>query len=237
MKKLFFLLIIISACQPGAKEASQQDLIANADSITLLNSDEEDVDVKADEYDEQLEVNDSTDISDVYEQYKTKFEEASTNYYEVHISYNLYEASSEVTWLFDESFSPRFFNESWSVEGSEGSTNYFIKNQSEVVCAEEVENAETKKWCTGYPGVKFVTNDEGNTSSETLPGEFPISCNQNLKSKMEALLSIMDEGERSDKDSNTYRFRMEKVVNYGQEVTETVEVIIPKLLCKELVGD
>jgi hypothetical protein len=236
MKKLLSLLLTLGACAPGNKETSLQDSTESIDSIALVNSDEgEEVDVEGDNNEVYVGIDDSVDIRVTYDGYKAKFEEASVDYQEVHIYYNQYEARSEVTWLFDETLAPRYFFESYAMEGNEGSTEYYIKN-NEVICAEEVDNTETKKWCEGKGALLKDDEPDGAINKEPLSENFKNSCNQNLASKLNALRSILSEGEKTDEDENTYRVKIEKVVNYGEDMTESVEVVIPKKVYVELMG-
>jgi len=170
-------------------------------------------------------VNDTSMLNPWYDEVRDSILKSEGAFYQVSISTSQYEGRSDVTWYFDGEYEPRYFSESWSYEGGEGSTEYFIA-VGNVVCSQIEENNETEKWCSATGGIRTKWDDDG--SIEMLPLIYGRNQNEILAQKIEILKSLIKECEIIEETEGSFTLRSEHTVDVGQEVTESVEVSIPK---------
>lgn len=234
MKKIItplLTLTIVACTSSGNNEAGSQDSTSVSDTITAALPEEEATLVT------QVVAGDTSKLSARFDEISEANSTASENYYTVSITTRQYEASSEVTWYFDDTFLPRYFSMSWAIEGNEGSTEYFIE-QNEVVCALVEEYNQTSKWCNTTGGTRITWNESTDTSTtELLEADFVTTCDERLEDYMSTLTDIVNEGEITAKDENSYTIRIEKTVEVGIEVTESTEVKIPKKVYESIKGE
>ena len=233
MKKFFIPLLVVGlvACTSSGNKDTAQDSTAVHDTVPTQS-----LQPATDLVEEgQQEASEGSGmLGKRFDEVKEACRVDSINYFTVTITTSQYEASSDVTWYFDKSFSPRYFKMTWSAEGNEGSTEYFIENKT-VVCALDVEGDEEKRWCSTTGGIRTVGSEaNGNNKSESLAADYNKLCNDDLKRYLGILKSILKEGEVTEKDENFYTIRTEHKMNVGVEVTESVEVRIPKKVYEAL---
>lgn len=231
MRKIRWLLLTLAvACSSGNKKIPDSTTVADTAASEIMLSQE------------SIELSASAVTSDT-SQLTARFDEVSQakttdseNWHNVSISTSQYEAGSDVIWYFDESVSPRYFNMTWSAEGREGSTELFIESNT-VTCAQEEENETLEIWCSTTGGIRttWLENDD-QVSKELLPADYATTCNSELERYLNILKTFLQENEITQRDENMYTLRIEKVVNYGAEFTESVEITIPKKVYDALVG-
>ena len=71
---------------------------------------------------------------------------------------------------------------------------------------------------------------------ELLPPTFGTNQNEELARNVDILKTLLKEGEIVEEDEGSYTIRSEHQVDVGMEVTESVEVRIPKALYDVLKG-
>lgn len=220
------MALSLAACSSGNKEADSVDSDSSGDTVITAMVPADDPTVTS----AVVVTGDTSQLIARFDEISEVNASNSDNYYTVNITTQQYEASSDVTWYFDENFLPRYFQMSWASEGNEGSTEYFIV-QNEVVCAREEDNRQTKTWCNTTGGTLTTWDESTDTSTTTLlETDFATTCNDNLEQYMYTLTAILKEGEITDKDENSYTVRIEKTVDVGNEVKESTEVKIPRKL-------
>jgi len=230
MKNLLTLLLIwvLTACSTGSKENIDQDSVTAAYDTTAVGS------VNVETNDEDAEEESSEEPSDT-SQLEITFDETAglvfdrnELFYTVSITTSQYEGSSNVTWYFDTDISPIYFKETWSMEGNEGSTEFFISG-GEVDCAYVDESNELKKWCRTTGGISTSYDEGGSATKAFIPFEYGTDCNAELSRYLGILKSILDQADQTAEDENSYSFIIAKTTEIGgQEVNESTEITIPK---------
>lgn len=217
------LLLTLYACTTANKETTPQDTTTvNNDTLTTVS-------VQPEEPEETP--SDTSKLSERWEEVSMAAESVWNSWYRVTVVTSQYEAGSDVTWYFDAEFSPKYFKMTWSAEGNEGSTEFFIYDD-EVECAQEEESNTLTTWCTTTGGTQITWDEDTGerTNVELLPADHGVVCNTSLKGYLDILKRLLNEGERTETDESTYTIRIEETVNYGQEFTESTEVQIHKKL-------
>lgn len=154
--------------------------------------------------------------------------------YQVSVSTKQYEAVSDVTWYFDSTYAPRYFNRTWSAEGRDGSAEYVI-SRGTVVCAQIEELNSLEKWCAATGGTVTQWNDmAGDETIALLPSGYGSTLAGELEHQMDVLKSILKDGEIVEEDEDSLKIRIESKVDVGMDYMEYVEVSIPKELYKNL---
>lgn len=154
--------------------------------------------------------------------------------YQVSVSTKQYEAVSDVTWYFDSTYTPRYFNRTWSAEGRDGSAEYVI-NGGAVDCAQIEELNSLEKWCRHTGGTLTTWNDmTGDESITLLPSTYGVTLSDALEHQLDILKSILKEGEIVEEDESSVKILLENRVDVGMEYTESVEVSIPKELYEKI---
>lgn len=224
------LLILLIACS-GAPMTKEQFIQDSIDPNTNHFFSETDETVKY----EALEISsDTSQLNTEFDNVRDNILKDEDGYYQVFMTTSQYEGRSDVTWYFTSAYKPCFFNESWSYEGRDGSTEYLIED-SDVVCAHIEENNVMQKWCSATDGISTTWDEEtGESIIELLPANFGATLHNELVRNLEALKSILAEAEIIQEDENFYTVRSESTVDVGMEVTEYVEVQIPKELYEKL---
>lgn len=232
MKTLTPLLLLFIACT--ACSPSQNQDIGSQDSTTVAVSDTADVPAIADEIITTPE-EDTSKLEVRYSQWKELVDNGKDKLYEVNIYTNQYEASSEVTWFFNENFDPVYFTMRWSAEGNEGSTEHIMKD-GHVECFYIEENSVNYKWCRSTGGIHTSINEEsGEVTTIVLDEEvFPDEQEMRFQEHVEILSALLRDAELVSEEDNLMTLRMEKTVNYGAEFTESTEVKIPKKVYEAL---
>src|SRR5687768_9779499 len=118
---LITLLALMFACSATNQETSSQDS-TTADSIAIVDADS----ISGNEVEKPSDGNegdqDTSRLSAVYDEQLALATNDESKYYIVSIRVSQYEGGADVTWYFDKELSPRYFKETWSMEGNEGST-------------------------------------------------------------------------------------------------------------------
>lgn len=155
-------------------------------------------------------------------------------YYIVTVTTQQYEASSDVTWHFDKSLSPRYFSETWSMEAQEGTAELMIDG-GKVVCVSKNESNMALAWCREAGGFKTTWDqDEGNPVREPVEASYESTSNQEFEQYLGTLKKILQEGAIAEESPDSYLIRIENTVDVGQQVTESTQVDIPKVIYKQL---
>ena len=232
MTRLLPLILLASvfACTSANQETQSQDSTAveSVDTVKTTNTAAETSEIPT----TTETVQDTSRLTSVYDEELAIATSEQSQAYTVSVSVSQYEGSVSVTWYFDKDFTPRYFKETWSMEGREGTDELIIKDRV-VVCSFSSEENYEDKWCAQTGGIRS-TWDEGETR-EPLPADYgPISKSQ-LDEKLSILVRILKEGNITSETDGRYVVRTEHTIDVGQEVTESTEVDIPKVLYDELV--
>jgi hypothetical protein len=198
---------------------------AKKDSVTQVSDNENSSEEATLMNNPQDVARDTSMLNPWYDEARDSILKSEGAFYQVSISTSQYEGRSDVTWFFDDRYDPRYFRESWSYEGGEGSTEYFIEIGN-VVCSQIEENNETEKWCRITGGIRTKWDEDGST--ELLPLIYGQNQNEILKQKIDILKSLIMECEIIEETEGSFTLRSEHTIDVGQEVTESVEVHIPK---------
>jgi hypothetical protein len=234
MQKIRIVLfaLCLGACSSGSKQESSVDA-SPGDSDTATTAPAEVPTLTTG----LVVTGDTSQLNGRFDEISEAIASGSDTYYTVSVTTRQYEASSEVTWYFDDTFLPRYFKMSWAAEGNEGSTEYFIE-QNEVVCATEEENNQSKKWCASTGGIATTWNESDDSSTTALlEADFATTCNDQLEQYMSTLTALLKEGEITAQDENSYTIRIEKTMDVGTEVTESTEVNIPRKLYASIIEE
>lgn len=177
-------------------------------------------------------------INIVLDQCRKNINDSIDNYYTITISTSQYEASSIVTWHFDKNFSPRYFKDDWAMEGTEGSTEFFIDNNT-MKCAFESESFGTgstaTSWCNETGGVRITHEDESGTdTTETLPANYNQQLEESFNRYFSVLKTLLKEGKVEDENVDPYTIKIENKPYEGDEFTEVTEISIPREVYKHL---
>src|SRR5688572_14833441 len=129
------LLALMFACTATNQETSSQDSTA-VDSIAIADPDSIEVEKPSDD---SIGDKDTSRLSAVYHEQLALATNDESKYYIVSIRVSQYEGGADVTWYFDKELSPRYFKETWSMEGNEGSTEIMIDNGA-ATCFSKSDN-------------------------------------------------------------------------------------------------
>ena len=232
------LVLMLAACSSGSKEVGTNDSTAVGDTLEVPAVADEATLVEAGNDAAGNVPADTSKLEITFDETAGLVFERQEPYYTVSIVTQQYEGSSEVTWYFDADFSAIYFNQSWSVEGTEGSTEYFITGGRDVACGYMEEYNTVEKWCRTTGGTRTTMNDEsGDATTELLPVEYGTTVNSSLANYLETLKAILNDAEKTQEDETTYTLRIEKSTLIGEEeVQESTEVSIPKKVYEALVN-
>lgn len=229
---LLFSLLLVACSSSGNQDTTTNDSTALNDTLDVpAFADEE-----SDEIEEDEEMtSDTSQLEITFDETAGLVFERQEPYYTVTIVTSQYEASSDVTWYFDNEFSAIYFKESWSAEGNEGSTEYFAPAGS-VECAYSEEYNTIDKWCKSTGGTRSTVNDEsGETTVELLPAEYHTTVAGELSRYLDILKAILTEAEVSDENENAYTLVIAETTEIGgNEVKESTTVHIPKKVYEAL---
>lgn len=160
-------------------------------------------------------------------------------YFQVSISTQQYESASDVVWYFDKQFAPLYFKENWSMEGTEGTSEYFIRNKVPVCVFEYQSNGSRKEetsWCKEAGGEKTIYGSaENEDTTERLPEDYPEKITQSLELATTALTGLVKSAERQGDESDVLVLKIENQADEGAEYSETVTIEIPKALYEAMV--
>ncbi|HEY0741684.1 MAG TPA: hypothetical protein VGD40_09480 [Chryseosolibacter sp.] len=171
---------------------------------------------------------DTSSAGQLFSLLKDSIETLRNRYLEVNISSDQYEASSDVTWYFDSAMNPVYYYERWSSEGSEGMTERIIK-ENQVVCVSMAENSTSEKWCREVGGVRVEHNEsEGDDIVTILDNAYSAGLHQSFNDDLGDISSFIREAEIVEDGEEWLVLRIQEVVNYGGEHTETAEMRIPR---------
>jgi hypothetical protein len=225
------LLVLTFACTAANQETSSQDSTA-IDSFAVVDSTR----ISDNEVEEPSEDNegdqDTSRISEVYDEQLVLATNDESKYYTVSIRVSQYEGGADVTWYFDKELSPRYFKETWSMEGNEGSTEILIENGS-ASCLSKSDNQTEETWCAKTGGIKRGSY-EGRDEKTLLPADYGALATKEFEDNLSTLKSILKDGTITSESPDSYVVRIEQTVDVGQEVTEYTEVDIPKAVYNEL---
>lgn len=230
MKNLLalFLATLVWACSTsGSKESVVQDSTSMNDTLDVAAiPDDEPV---ATEHPDSYRDSDTSQLEITFDETAGLVFERMEPYYTVTILTQQYEAGADVTWYFDEDVSPIYFKESWSAEGNEGATEFFIQNNL-VMCASNEDGPATEKWCRNTGGTRTTWGEfSGDVTKELLPADYGANIKAELTRYMDILKRILNEAEKTEEDETTFTLRIEKTNLIGEmEVKESTEVKIPK---------
>jgi hypothetical protein len=232
------LLFVIAACssprtQDGSLTPSDTTSLAEADTASEYNDNTE----YADEVVEE-EIADDTLAS----AFQTAIDETATelttaSVYTLTASFSGYESGTDAEYHFDEDMSLAYCNVTWSMEGSSGSYTYYFTND-ELVAGEE-QNSYNDYEETVLLHRKFkpsygftTTNGTEDDSNHTILGEADyISRNTDSHNELDRILSRIREYQDSVSiEDDVYTIRIENIVNYGEDFTETEQFKISKKL-------
>ena len=222
---LMFLLVACSGAPITKEHVIQDSIVPNH----LVSEARENVTKETPEI-----PSDTSQLNTEYDNVRDNILKDEDAYYQVFITTSQYEGRSDVTWYFNAAYEPCYFNESWSYEGRDGSTEYLIEN-NDVVCALIEENDVTEKWCSMTDGISTTWDEEtGEAVITLLPVTFAATLQDELARYLDTLKSILADAEVIEEDEGTYTLRSESSIDVGMEVTEYVEVRIPKALYEEM---
>lgn len=225
----FALLLSAFACTVASRETSSMDSLAmvniNADTSAYYGDEEMLPEANAENS------KDTSQLSSVFDEQLALATSEASKYYIVTVSVNQYEGGSTSTWYFNKEVSPVYFNQAWSYEGNEGITTMVIRD-GVVICIEESENHSTDKWCADTGGTRSEWS-EGDTVS-LLGADYAAVAKEEFERNLAVLKSILKDGEIVSKNDNVYTVRIESTIDVGEEVTESSEVEIPKVVYDEL---
>ncbi len=225
------LLLLLMACGSSSnKEAVVYDSASVNDTLDVpALADEEPVAA------EQAVVSDTSQLEITYDETAGLVFERMEPYYTVSIVTNQYEASSEVTWYFDAEASPLYFKESWSAEGNEGATEFFIQN-NQVMCASNDDGPASEKWCSATGGTRTTWGEfSGDVTKELLPADYGADKQTELRRYLDILKRILNEAVKTQEDETSYTLRIEEATMIGEmEVTLSTDVTIAKKVYETL---
>lgn len=223
-----FILTIFSCTSIENKSDGQQDSTALLTDTTKVVQHDSAVKASYLPADYFMASDDTSSAGRLFFLLKDSIETLKDRYLEVSISFNQYEASSEVMWYFDSAMNPVYYYERWSSEGSEGMTERIIQG-NEVVCVSIMENSTSEKWCRQVGGVRVEPNEsEGDDSVTILDSAYGAGLNQSFKDDLGDISSFIREAEIAEDGDGWLVLRIEEVVNYGGEYTESAEMRIPR---------
>jgi hypothetical protein len=175
---------------------------------------------------------DTSRLSVVYDEQLALATNDESKYYIVSIRVSQYEGGADVTWYFDKELSPRYFKETWSMEGNEGSTEIMI-DSGEATCFSKSDNQSDENWCAKTGGINS-SSYEGRDERTLLPTNYGTLATKEFEDNLSTLRNILKDGTIMSKSPDSYIVRIEQTVDVGQEVTEYTEVDIPKAVYDEL---
>jgi hypothetical protein len=222
MKKLIALLLILSACSTSTtKDTRSQDSVNSSKKIVQLSPFPDSVQTAAEA--DSLTLRYGIVSQGIFQKTET--------YHEINIVTRQHEGSSRVIWYLDADFSPVYFKQTWSSEGNEGATELFIED-GDVSCSYIKERDLAEKWCSSTGGTRTISNENSDDLSERLPLDYGMNCNEQLSRFLDVLETLIEESEISKQDEASYTLLSEHALDVGVEVTESVEVTVPKVVYK-----
>jgi hypothetical protein len=225
---LIVLIATASACTVANRESQSQDSTAMK-STPIVDTTSSSGSVAEAQTTETVQ--DTSRLNAVYDEQLAIATGDESRYYIVSVSVSQYEGSATVTWHFDKDLTPRYFKETWSMESQEGANELMIKDGT-VVCAFTSDNQSEEKWCAQTGGIRS-TGEEIQTK-ELLPPDYSTTSKSEFERKLAILVRILKEGTITSESPDSYIVRIESTVDVGQEVTESTEVDIPKVIYEEL---
>jgi hypothetical protein len=225
------LLVLMFACTATNQETSSQDS-TSVDNIAIVDS----TSISGNEIEEPFTSNevdqDTSRLSAVYDEQLALAINDESKHYIVSIRVSQYEGGADVTWYFDKELSPRYFKETWSMEGNEGSTEIMIDNSS-ATCLSKSDNQSDENWCAKTGGIKSSSYEEREERT-LLSADYATFATKEFEDNLSTLKSILKDGTITSESPDSYIVRIEQTVDVGQEVTEYTEVDIPKVVYDEL---
>jgi hypothetical protein len=225
------LLALTFACTATNQETSSKDS-TTVDSIVIVGSDSISVNEVEKPSDDNEGDQDTSRLAAVYDEHLALATNDESKYYIVSIRVSQYEGGTDVTWYFDKELSPRYFKETWSMEGNEGSTEITIENGA-ATCFSKSDNQSDENWCAKTGGVNS-SSYEGRDERTLLPSNYSTLATKEFEDNLSTLKNILKDGTITSESPDSYIVRIEQIVDVGQEVTEYTEVDIPKAVYDEL---
>jgi hypothetical protein len=232
MTGIFLAIVWMAGCsKPSSTETATADTVQTDSSAYELA--EYEMETEMEEVSEGNEV----DLELYYDERSHIILNEGEFFYQVNIVFNGYESMSDVTWFFDKEFSVRCYKQNWSMEGQEGSEEFFLRNDS-IICMMEIETGGvgtiTTRVCTEVGGMKTTENYDQDPVNEPVPANYLDDKRKEFDRYLQTLKDLLGGVEVTEPDAETYTLKIENVVDVGQEVTETTTITIPKALYEKL---
>ncbi|NJM25173.1 MAG: hypothetical protein HC859_06395 [Bacteroidia bacterium] len=218
---------LLVACGGGSSQESATDS-AQSDTLVPLETV-----VTPDSEDMPEDYPDEGVVAQAFDSVSQLMEAQRGNFFEVSVTTNQYEATSLVTIYYDQAASLRYFSESWSMEGTEGSSEYFVQDD-QIVCARVIEtidgNDTSTSWCAATGGERTTINyDSGDPITEAVPSDFRNTCEEELDRYIRIFDDLLREGELIE-DGDNYVLRVENEFEGDESIIEYTQVTLDKKL-------
>lgn len=218
---------LLAACGGGTTQESAADSV-ETDTLMPLETV-----VTPESEDMPEDYPDEGEVTQAYDSVSQLTEAQRENFFEVSVTTNQYEATSLVTIYYDRSAQLRYFSESWSMEGTEGSSEYFVRD-GDIVCARVVEtidgNDTSTAWCAHTGGERTTIDyDSGDPITEAVPSDFVDTCEEELARYVRIFNDLLRDGELID-DGDNYVLRVENEFEGDESIIEYTQVTLSKKL-------
>lgn len=241
MKSIYIVLLItlLGSCTSGSSKIASLDEVKSDTLITETDSADIDTydNIDSDPDDGELvqQINDGADsITSAY---------SSEKFYTIYSSFSGYETGADAKWVVNDDIELQYCEITWSMEGTSGSQTYYFSNEQIVAGDEENFYNDYEELVKIYKQVGTVygySRTNGTESDSVInflqEGDY-ASKNEEAKSHFTKLLNrILELQDSVIENENDVTIRVENIVNYGEDFTETEEYRINKKVYKSLIS-
>ena len=161
--------------------------------------------------------------------------------YEISISTEIYEASTSIDWMIDDDLQVLYYKESYSIEGTEGSREYYY-DSGLMSCYTESESvgdgSETIYYCRDIGGFKIVSSFDSEDSTEPFTFGGLDQKQQMIRQSLDEFVRLLKDSEVTGKGESEYTIDIEEETEYdGIETTNKTRIVISKELYEKIVDD
>lgn len=238
---LILLVALCAACSSGPSEsATDPDSLSNDNDTTVAPSDTEEP--------QEISEPDNADslvavLQSRAEQVVASVQSKLSVYETISISNSGYESGSDATWYFDSAMNVRFYDASWSMEGTDGNYKLVFKDDEFIGGTEEngypvgTENFWYINNADDYFGFSRLSDDGEERVNFIYDNGFQAKRTEVLTYRDNLFQRIREIADSAEVGEETVTYHAESIQNYGEDFTSTEDITISRKLFDALIKE
>jgi len=238
--RLIYITIIAAlhfSCSTGSSHVASSEAI-NEDTLT--------VDDIVESGDDSVASEEGFGENVLVEEINAKIDSVSSSYsdkgfYTIYSSFSGYESGAEGKWVVDEDLQLQYCEISWSMEGTSGSQTYYFFEDDVLAGEEETfynayeENVKIYNHVGSAYGFSRTNGLETDSIINIIAEDDYVNKNEGVLEEFGRLLGrIVELQDSVIENENDVSIHSERIVNYGEDFTESEDYRINKMIFKNI---